>query len=66
MIDRYANVQIEVVDGEKLVITCVIDEDQVDIQPSKSRKTLVFATTGGAERVPGTDLKVNLTVYRPK
>ena len=62
-LNRYENVQVEAKDG-KLVITCVIDEAQVDVQPSASGKTLVLATTGGAQIVPGSALKLNLTLYR--
>lgn len=64
-ISRYENVQIKIEEG-RLVITCEIDAAKVDIQPSKSGKTLVIATTGGAARVPDTPLKVNLTVYKPR
>lgn len=63
-IDRYENVQMEIQDG-KLVITCEIDESKVDADLSASGKSIVFATSGGATKVPGTDLKLNLTLYRP-
>ena len=62
-IDRYENVQ-ATIEGDELVIRCNINEDQVDAQPSASRKTLVLATSGGAIRIPGTELKLNLTLYR--
>jgi len=63
MIDRYENVQ-ATVEGDEVVIRCNINENEVDAQPSKSGKTVVLATSGGAIRVPGTELKLNLTLYR--
>jgi len=63
MIDRYENVQ-ATVEGNEVVIRCNINENEVDAQPSKSGKTVVLATSGGAIRVPGTELKLNLTLYR--
>ena len=66
MIDRYENVKVDLTDGV-LTIRCVVDPEKVDIQPSKSGKTEVFATTGGAQLVPGSGgLKINLTVYRAR
>ena len=66
MIDRYENVKTDLIDGV-LTIRCVVDPEQVDIQPSKSGKTDVIATTGGAQLVPGSGgLKINLTVYRAR
>ena len=62
-IDRYENVQVAI-EGNELVVRCNINEDQVDAQPSASGKTLVLATSGGAQRVPDTALKLNLTLYR--
>lgn len=63
-IDRYDNCECSIKDG-KLTITICVDESKVDVQPSKSGKTLVVATTGGAMRVPGSmALKLNLTLYR--
>ena len=61
MISRYENVKVEVKDG-KLVIECNLDEDEVDVQPSGSGKTMVIATTGGATRIGG--MSLNLTLYR--
>ena len=60
-ISRYDNVQMEVQDNH-LVITVNLDETEVDVQRSSSGKTLVIATTGGAQKVNG--VSVNLTVYR--
>ena len=60
-ISRYDNVQMDIQD-QKLVITVDLDETEVDVQPSASGKTLVIATTGGAQKVNG--MSVNLTVYR--
>jgi len=62
-IDRYQNVKVTV-EGDELVIRCNINEAMVDVQPSASGKTFVLATSGGAVHVPGTQIKVNLTVYR--
>lgn len=62
-IDRYQNIRV-MVEGDELIIRCNINESQVDVQPSASGKTFVLATSGGAAHVPGTNLKVNLTVYR--
>jgi hypothetical protein len=56
-----ANVQYEVV-GDKLTI--VVDL-KVSQGKSKSGKTTIIATTGGGQRVPGTDgVVVGLNVYR--
>lgn len=63
-IDRYDNIDCSIEDGILTMRVCV-DETRVDVQPSKSGKTLVVATTGGAIRVPGSmALKLNLTLYR--
>lgn len=62
-IDRYENVQVALADG-KLTIICNVNEDEVDVQPSQSGKTLVIATTGGAMRIAGSELRLNLTLYR--
>ena len=64
-VSRYDNVQTEVKD-KKLVITIDLDEDKVDVQPSKSGKTLVYATTGGAISVGNREdgMKLNLTLYK--
>jgi hypothetical protein len=61
MISRYDNVKTEIKDG-KLYIEVNLNEDEVDVQPSVSGKTMVIATTGGAQRVG--DMKLNLTLYR--
>jgi len=63
-IDRYDNCECSISDGV-LTVRIVVDESKVDVQPSKSGKTLVVATTGGAIRVPGSmALRLNLTLYR--
>lgn len=62
-ISRYDNVRTEVANGEVL-IRINIRENEVDVQPSASGKTMVIATTGGAMRLNGTPLKLNLTLYR--
>lgn len=64
-ISRYDNYEFEVKD-DKLVITINLDEAQVDVQESKSGKSIVIATTGSHQRVPGTQCKVGLTLYRSK
>ena len=61
MISRYDNVSTQLHD-DTLTITINLDESQVDAQPSKSGKTVVLATTGGAINVVG--YKLNLTLYR--
>lgn len=59
--DAYSNVNSHM-EGTTLVIEVETDENEVDVRPSKSGKTMVVATTGGAQKVNG--LRVNLTVYR--
>lgn len=61
--DRYNNWDATIEDG-KLTITINIDESQVNVQPSKSGKTLVVATTGGFARVSGSSLSLSLTLCR--
>jgi len=60
-ISRYDNVE-HSIENDTLTLTISIDENQVDVQPSKSGKTLVIATTGGAIRIG--NLHLNLTLYR--
>lgn len=60
-ISRYDNV-VMTEEGNQLVIRVNTDETEVDVQPSRSGKTLVVATTGGAAKING--LFVNLTVYK--
>lgn len=62
-IDRYGNMEFDV-DSGYLTIRICIDETKVDVQPSRSGKTFVLSTTGGAVRVPGTPLRLNMTLYR--
>lgn len=67
MIDRYNNVNVEH-SGTKLTITIETDETKVTSAPSKSGKTQVIATTGGAATISsgnGERIKLNLTLYRP-
>jgi len=64
-ISRYENVKTQVANG-KLTIEINIRENEVDVQPSQSAKTLVIATTGGALSISGTPLKLNLTLYRKR
>ncbi len=66
MIDRYANVQIRF-EGSKMILEIETDEEKVVTAPSKSGKTEVIATTGGATTISGENvsLKLNLTLYRP-
>ncbi len=59
-ISRYQNVNIEM-NGTKLVITMETDPEKVEYERSGTGKTLVVATTGGAQKVG--NLSVNLTVY---
>lgn len=60
----YENVEC-VVEGGKLVITIDLDPRRVGFHPSKSGKSVVVATTGGARTVSN-GTKLNLTVYQPK
>ena len=62
-IGRYENHEFSVEDNI-LTIKVNLDEEEVDVKPSKSGKTQVLATSGGAVRIPGTEYRVNLTVYR--
>lgn len=62
-VDRYENHEFSVEDGI-LTVKINLDEEKVDAQPSKSGKTVVLATSGGAVRIPGTDYRINFTVYR--
>lgn len=55
-----SNVQYEVVDGK---LRIVVDLSS-NLGKSKSGKTTIVATTGGGQRVPGTDVTVGLNVYR--
>lgn len=47
-------------DGDKLTITIDLSQDQ---GISKSGKSNIIASTGGAKSVPGHDAKINLNVY---
>jgi ABC-type taurine transport system ATPase subunit len=67
MLDRYDNVKVEL-DGTKMTLTIETDEAKVNTAPSKSGKTQVIATTGGALTISngnGERIKLNLTLYRP-
>lgn len=66
MLDRYDNVKVEF-DGSVMVLRIETDEEKVVSAPSKSGKTQVVATTGGATTINGANvsLKLNLTLYRP-
>jgi len=50
------------VTGNKMVLTIELESGR----PSASGKTLVVFTTGGFQQVAGTDMKVNLTVIKPR
>lgn len=75
-ISRYANADIRI-DGSILTITIDLDPKHVEFGPSKTGKSLIIATTGGATKVPfsqpspsgnhttSTLLSVNCTVYQP-
>jgi len=64
-ISRYDNWNAVVID-DQLTITINLNESEVDVQESKSGKNMTIATTGSHQRVPGTQLKFGLTVYRRK
>lgn len=59
-LSAYDNVQV-VQDDDKVVVTMKVGAD-VDARPSKSGKSVVIATSGGAIRVG--DMYLNLTLYR--
>ena len=50
------------VTGNKMVVTL----DLTTGRPSATGKTLVVFTTGGFQQVAGTNMKVNLTVIKPR
>ncbi len=47
------------------ILTITVDLSQ-DSGPSKSMKSIIIASSQGAVDVEGTDIKVNLNVYRPR
>ena len=49
------------VEGPVLTVTIRLDEHG---QPSASGKSSVIASTSGPMEVPGTDLKLNLSMWR--
>jgi hypothetical protein len=62
---RMENISFEVVseNGQDiLVIRCTLD---VKGSMSKSGKSLVLASTRGNVKVPGTDVKLGLNLYKP-
>jgi len=64
-VNPYNNVCTEVSEAGELTIT--IDLKNVTPQASKSGKSLVYATTGGAARIQVGDnefLQLNLTLYK--
>lgn len=63
MKSRYENVQIDVKD-KTLTLVIDLDEEQVAVEPSKSGKNMVIASTGGARKIDG--MSINLTVYRKR
>lgn len=50
------------VDGDILTITVDLS---VDLGLTKSEKNRKIATTGSGGKVPGTDVKIGLNVYKP-
>ena len=62
--DSRENVKIEV-SGTKVIVTLETDPGKVQIAPSATRKSDVYATTGGACTV-GDGFKLNLTLYRKR
>ncbi len=59
-ISRYSNVQMKM-EGTKLVIEVETSTEKVECERSASGKSMVIATTGGAQKIG--NLSVNLTVY---
>jgi len=59
--NAYENIKTEIKDGV-LTIEIVVDETKVTTHASKSGKSVVIATTGGATKVGFS--KLNLTLYR--
>jgi len=49
-------------EGTVLTLRIETDETKVQVTPSASGKTMVIATTGGAQKIEG--LSLNLTLYR--
>ena len=49
-------------DGNTLTLTISLGEGT----PSLSGKSLVFASTRGNIKIPGTDFKLGLNLYKPK
>ncbi len=49
------------IEGNTLTITVDLS---VELRPSKSRKNMIIAGTGGNVRIPGTDTTIGLTVYK--
>ena len=63
-VNPYSNVVTDIAENDKLVVTINLDPAEVEPTPSKSGKSMIIATSGGAIQVaPG--LKLNLTLYRP-
>ena len=61
MISNRANIQTSM-EGTVLTLRIETDETKVQVTPSASGKTMVIATTGGAQKIEG--LSLNLTLYR--
>ena len=50
---------------DKDILTIRVDLAK-DFGPSKSGKTVIIASSGGNQTIPGTTAKIGLNVYKPK
>jgi len=50
---------------ENNILTLKIDLSERN-GPSSTGKTIIVATTGAAQTIPGTDIKLGLNAYTPK
>jgi hypothetical protein len=51
-------------EGSRVIITIETDPAKVQTEMSASGKSLVFASTGGNQPIPGTNLVLGLNCYR--
>jgi len=55
------NMEITIVNN---TLTITVDLS-VELRPSKSRKNMIIAGTGGNQKIPGTDATIGLSIYKP-
>jgi len=63
MISRRKNWDISIKD-KTLTITINLDEEEIEVGPSRSGKTLIVSTTAGAKQISDDGLTLNLNLYR--